>query len=66
MGPLIRIALRYATFPLLYFGVINSNEASDLIADPQIAQWVSLGAGIVAPILSEGWYWAANKLGWPK
>ncbi|RWL14899.1 MAG: hypothetical protein EOR57_31630 [Mesorhizobium sp.] len=66
MGPIIRIFLRYATFPLLYFGVINSNEASDLIADPQIAQWVSLGAGIVAPFVSEGWYWLALRFGWAK
>jgi len=37
-GPIIRIFLRYATFSLLYFSLIRENEASDLIADPEIAQ----------------------------
>lgn len=66
MAPIIRIFLRYATFPLLYFGMINENEAMDLIADPEIAQWVSLALGLIAPVVSEGWYWMANKLGWKK
>ena len=66
MGPIIRIALRYATFPLLYFGLIQEHEAADLIADPEIAQWVSLGAGMVSPFLAEGWYWLARKFGWAK
>jgi len=64
MGPIIRIILRYATFPLLYFGLISSNEASDLISDPQIAQWISLVAGMAAPFITEGWYWAARKFRW--
>lgn len=66
MAPLIRILLRYFTAPLLYFGLINANEASDLIADPEIAQWISLGAGFVAPFIAEGWYWAAKRFGWSK
>ena len=66
MAPIIRILLRYATAPLIIFGLINENEAADLIADPEIAQWVSLGAGMVSPFLAEGWYWTARKLGWAK
>lgn len=66
MGPITRIILRYATFPLLYYGLINQNEASDLIADPQIAQWASLGAGMIAPVVAELWYALATKLGWKK
>ena len=66
MGPIVRILLRYATAPLLYYGLINSNEASDLIADPQIAQWVSLAAGAVAPMVAEGWYALAKRWGWEK
>lgn len=66
MGAIIRIGLRYATFPLLYFGVITEHEASDLIADPEIAQWISLGLGIIAPIVSETWYLMARKFGWSK
>ena len=64
MAPIIRIILRYATFPLIYFGLINENEAMDLIRDPEIAQWVSLGLGIIAPIISEGWYYLASKFRW--
>jgi len=66
MAPIIRIVLRYATFPLLYYGLINEGEASDLIADPEIAQWVSLAAGVVAPIAAEGWYVLARRMGWAK
>lgn len=64
MAPIIRIFLRYATFPLLYFGLITEPEASDIIADPEIIQWVSMGLGVVAPVVSEGWYWLASKFGW--
>ena len=64
MAPFVRIALRYATLPLLYFGLINETEASDIINDPELLQWISLGLGSVAPIVAEGWYWLAKKLGW--
>lgn len=64
MGPIIRIFLRYATFPLLYYGLISESEASDIIADPEVIQWVSLGLGVAAPFISEGWYWVARKFGW--
>lgn len=64
MAAIIRIALRYATFPLLYYGLINENEAMDLIADPEIAQWISLGLGILSPVIAEGWYWLAKRWGW--
>lgn len=66
MAPIIRILLRYATFPLLYYGLVSENEAADLIADPEIAQWVSLAAGMVAPIVAEGWYALARRMGWAK
>lgn len=66
MAPIVRILLRYATVPLLYYGLVNENEASDLIADPEIAQWVSLAAGVAAPVVSEGWYWLAKRWGWTK
>ena len=64
MAPIIRIFLRYATFPLLYYGLISEGEASDLIADPEIAQWVSLAAGTVAPIAAEAWFFLAKRFGW--
>lgn len=66
MAPLIRIFLRYATFPLLYFGLITEHEAADLIAEPEIAQWVSLGLGMIAPVISEGWWWLARRFGWDR
>lgn len=66
MAPIIRIFLRYATFPLLYFGLITENEAADIIAEPEIAQWVSLGLGMIAPVVSEGWWWLARRFGWDR
>lgn len=64
MAPIIRILLRYLTMPLLYFGLITENEASHIIAEPEIVQWVSLGLGMIAPVISEGWWWLARRFGW--
>lgn len=66
MAPIIRIFLRYATFPLLYFGLVQEHEAADLIADPEIAQWISLGLGIIMPFITEGWYAIARWFGWSR
>lgn len=66
MAPFIRIFLRYATFPLIYFGLINENEAMDIIAEPEIAQWISLWIGLAVPFITEGWYWLARKFRWVK
>lgn len=64
MGALIRILLRYATFPLLWIGLILPDEQQAIIADPEIVGWISTGLGILAPIIAEWWYAAAKKLGW--
>lgn len=64
MGPIIRIALRYATFPLLAFGLILPEEQQAIIADPEIVGWISTALGIAAPFVAEGWYWIARKFGW--
>lgn len=66
MAPFIRIALRYLTGPLIIFGVINESEASDIISDPELMQWISLGLGMLAPVVSEGWYALARWWGWSK
>ena len=66
MAPIIRILLRYITLPLLYFGLITEPEAASIIAEPEIAQWVSLGLGTIAPVISEGWWWLARKFGWDR
>jgi hypothetical protein len=66
MGPIIRILLRYVTIPLLALGWILPEEQQAIIADPQIVGWVSTGLGIIAPMVAEGWYWAARKFGWAK
>lgn len=66
MGPFIRIGLRYATMPLLYFGIINPDEAADIISEPELVQYISLGLGMIAPTIAEGWYYLARKLGWEK
>lgn len=66
MAPFIRIALRYLTLPLLAIGLILPEEQQEIIADPEVVQWISTAFGIVAPMVAEGWYWAARKLGWEK
>lgn len=64
MAPIIRIALRYITFPLLAFGLILPEEQADIIGDPELVQWISTGLGVLAPIAAEYWYWIARKAGW--
>lgn len=64
MAPFIRIALRYLTMPLLALGLILPEEQQGIIADPVLVSWISTGLGMLAPIVAEGWYWAARKLGW--
>lgn len=66
MAPIIRIVLRYATFPLLALGLILPEEQQAIIADPEIVGWVSTALGVIAPVVAEGWYWAARRLGWSK
>lgn len=66
MAPIIRILLRYATFPLLWLGIILPHEQQALIADPEIVGWVSTGLGVAAPFIAEGWYAAARWFGWTK
>ncbi|GAA2848467.1 MULTISPECIES: hypothetical protein [Aminobacter] len=66
MAPIIRILLRYVTLPLLALGWILPEEQQALIADPEIVAWVSTGLGIIAPLVAEGWYWAARSFGWAK
>ncbi|MGB3391032.1 MAG: hypothetical protein WBA88_23975 [Pseudaminobacter sp.] len=64
MAPLIRILLRYITLPLLAIGLILPEEQQAIIADPEIVGWVSTVLGLASPILAEGWYLIARKLGW--
>lgn len=64
MAAIIRIILRYATFPLLALGLILPEEQQAIIADPDIVGWVSTGLGILSPIIAEGWYALAKRFGW--
>lgn len=66
MAPLVRIALRYLTLPLLAIGLILPEEQQAIIADPEIVGWVSTGLGVFAPSVAEGWYWLARRFGWAK
>lgn len=66
MAPFIRIALRYVTIPLLALGLILPEEQQEIIADPELVQWIATALGIIAPTVAEGWYWLARKLGWEK
>lgn len=64
MAAIIRIALRYLTFPLLWVGLILPQEQQDLIADPDLVSWISTGLGLLSPIVAEGWYALAKRFGW--
>jgi hypothetical protein len=66
MAPFIRIALRYLTIPLLAIGLILPEEQQEIIADPELVQWICTALGILAPTVAEGWYWLARKLGWER
>lgn len=66
MAPIIRILLRYATFPLLTLGLILPEEQQALIADPEIVGWISTALGVVAPMVAEGWYALSRRFGWSK
>lgn len=66
MAPIIRILLRYLTFPLLALGWILPHEQQDIIADPELVGYISFGLGILSPLVAEGWYALAKKFGWKK
>ena len=66
MAPFIRIFLRYATLPLLTMGLILPEEQQAIIADPDVVRYVGAGLGFLAPIVAEGWYFLARRLGWSK
>lgn len=66
MAPLIRILLRYVTLPLLALGLILPEEQQAIIADPEIVSYVSIGLGLLALAIAEGWYALARRFGWAK
>lgn len=64
MGPIVRIALRYVSLPLVIAGWILPEEQADIIADPQIVFWVTQVFGWGIPIVVEGFYALAKRWGW--
>lgn len=64
MSVVARIVLRYLTLPLVALGLILPEEQRTIIADPELVGTVATALGILAPMIAEGWYWAAKRLGW--
>lgn len=64
MAPFIRIFLRYATGPLILLGWILPEEQAEIIADPELVFWITQGVGWCMPVVAEGFYLAAKRLGW--
>lgn len=64
MSVVARIVLRYLTLPLVALGLILPEEQRAIIADPELVGTVATALGILAPMIAEGWYWAAKRLGW--
>ncbi|MGF0540578.1 hypothetical protein ACQQ2Q_21495 [Agrobacterium sp. ES01] len=61
---IIRILLRYAAGPLILYGLISPEEATDIINDPDIHSYVGIAFGLLSPLIAEGWYALAKRFGW--
>lgn len=61
---IIRILLRYAAGALVAKGFLAPEDGAYFATDPDLAQLLQVGAGIVISAGTEYWYWIASKLGW--
>lgn len=63
---LVRIALRYGAGILVAKGILAPEVGTDLASDPDVLQVAQIGAGLLAGVVSECWYFFARRLGWAK
>lgn len=63
-GPSARIILRYAIGIFVGAGVISYDLGAALTSDPDMQMVVEIAVSAVPPLLVEGWYLVAKKLGW--
>lgn len=61
----IRIALRYIAAGLVSHGLLSA-DMTDFAYDPDIAEAVQVGIGVVTAGAAEGWYYLAHRFGWAK
>ena len=62
---LIRIALRYGAAVLVARGLLMPGDADMLATDAELIAAIQIGAGVVAGLAAEAWYWAARQFGRP-
>jgi hypothetical protein len=60
---LVRITLRYLSGLLIGKGLLSA-DMSDLFLDPDLVTWLTLGAGVVLGVITEGMYALAKRFGW--
>lgn len=65
-GPISRIILRYIVGLLVAKAIFSPEDGNILVSDPEIAQMVELGVGVVVGAVTEGWYALARRWGWGK
>jgi len=61
-----RIILRYGAGFLVAKGLLAPEAGAQLSTDPDMQMLLQVGAGGVAFVVSEGWYFFARRMGWAK
>lgn len=57
-----RIALRYLAAVLVTRGLIGSDDAAALSADPDVQMMIEMGAGALIAAATEAWHWFTLKI----
>jgi hypothetical protein len=65
-APIARIVLRYIVGLLVAKAIFSPEDGNAFISDPEIAQMVELGVGVVVGAVTEAWYGLARRWGWSK
>lgn len=63
---IIRIVLRYVAGALVIKGILPDDLGNTLMTDPQVIDFLNVGAGLAIGAITEGWYMLARKFGWSK
>lgn len=57
----VRIALRYLAMFLAAKGYFSPEDGNMLADDPDLAMVIEIGAGFAIGVLTEWWFWLAEK-----
>lgn len=63
MGALSRIVLRHAAWVLVTLGILDGQDVSMFINDPELIIYTQMGLGLVTMGLTEAWYVLRKYLG---